>query len=125
MVYACVAYTTYLLAHSSFESAPGKQTGLLAKAQYQSTSPLNVLPPSRASPLPHEFLRVFRSSSSGYLFRRLPFTLRHQFAGQGDEAFAVVDGVVEWVEAADQERGDTQVVVIQQSFGHLFRGADQ
>lgn len=120
----CVHHLS-LQVHSSCESAPGKQTGLLAKALYQSTSLLNVLLPSRASPLPHVFLRLFRSGASGYLFRRLPFTLRHQFAGQGDQAFAIVDGVVERVEAADQERGDAQVVVIQQSFGHLFRGADQ
>ena len=68
---------------------------------------------------------VIQSVHSGHFFRRLPFALRHQLAGQRDQALAVVDGIVERVEAADQEGGDAQVVIVEQGFGHLFRGAHQ
>ena len=68
---------------------------------------------------------VVMKSGSGDFFRRLPFTFGHQFAGQRDQAFAVVDGVFKRVEAADEEGGDAQVVVVEQRFGHLFRRADQ
>ena len=62
---------------------------------------------------------------SGDFFLSFTFTLGYQFAGQRDEFFAVVDGVVQRVEAANQESGDPQVVVVEQRFGHLLRGADQ
>lgn len=74
-------------------------SGPLAKAVSQSTSLLNVLPSSRASPLPQVLMvnsalvntpkkcgseqarsHIISSVSSGHFLRRLPITLCHQFA---------------------------------------------
>ena len=46
-------------------------------------------------------------------------------ADQRDQLAAVLDRVVERIEAADQQRGDAEVVVVEQRLGHLLRRADQ
>ena len=48
-----------------------------------------------------------------------------QLAGEWNQALAVVDCIIERVEAANQEGGNPQVVVIQQGFSDLFGGAHQ
>jgi hypothetical protein len=48
-----------------------------------------------------------------------------QFPHQRDQVAAVGDGVVQRIEAADQEGADAQVVVVEQGVGHLFGRADQ
>ncbi|KPB44947.1 Uncharacterized protein AC513_2069 [Pseudomonas savastanoi pv. phaseolicola] len=59
------------------------------------------------------------------MFASLPFTLSHQCAGQRDQLLAIIDSIFQRVEAANQEGGNPQVVIVQQRFGDLFRGADQ
>jgi len=60
-----------------------------------------------------------------HFLRRLAFAFGDQLAGQGDQALAIIDGVFKGIEAADQEGGDAQVVVVEQSIGDLFRCAHQ
>src|SRR6058998_1481697 len=42
-----------------------------------------------------------------------------------DQLAPVLDGVVERVEAADQERGHAEIVVVEERLGDLLRRADQ
>src|SRR5258706_2897821 len=51
--------------------------------------------------------------------------LRDQLAGQGDELPAILERILERGEAADQEGGDAELVVVHQGVGHLLARADQ
>src|SRR5258708_4686170 len=52
-------------------------------------------------------------------------SFRDQFLGQRQQMPSVLDVVFQRIEAADQERGDAEVVIIAQSLGDLFGCADQ
>src|SRR5580658_1127586 len=58
----------------------------------------------------------------GGLCRRGP-AFGDQLAGQRQQLAAIVDRVVQWIEAADQERRHAESVIIQQRLGYLARGA--
>ena len=51
--------------------------------------------------------------------------IRDHLPGQRQQAATVLDGVLQWVETADQERRDAEVVVVTERLGHLVRCADQ
>ena len=44
---------------------------------------------------------------------------------QWQQIAAITQRVFQWIETADQERGDAQTVVLDQRFRHLFGRADQ
>jgi hypothetical protein len=44
---------------------------------------------------------------------------------QGDQLTSVFHGILEGIEATDQQRGDACIVVVKERFTHLLRCADQ
>lgn len=65
----------------------------------------------------HIILSLFRRDAHGV-------ALSDGGSHQWDEFAAIIDGIFERVEAADEEGRDTKVIIVEQAFGDLLRRAD-
>src|SRR5258707_380799 len=67
------------------------------------------------------------STSAGRLQipRHLPLAAGNRGAREREELAAVVDGILQGIEAADEEGGDAEIVVVEERVGDLCRRAHQ